>query len=98
VFSTPQYDASVSYLSQGLSLRLLCRTFKRGSFASLTDEAYFQADQWVDWLATALYNPAFRQYYLCQTKIPAAEKDASKLAAYREEALGPLRFLTDQLG
>jgi glutathione S-transferase len=83
--------------SQGLGLRLLCRTFKQGPFASLTNEAYFQADQWADWLATALYYPAFRQYYLYQTKIPAAEKDASKLAAYREEALGPLRFLNDQL-
>ncbi len=78
-------------------LRYLCRTFKQGPFASLTDKAYYQADQWVDWLATALYYPAFRQYYLYQTKIPAAEKDASKLAAYREEALGPLRFLNDQL-
>ena len=78
-------------------LRYLFRTFKQGSFANVTEEAFAQADQWVDWLATTLYYPAFRQYYLYQTKIPAAEKDASKLASYREEALGPLRFLDEQL-
>ncbi|MGA1728144.1 MAG: glutathione binding-like protein, partial [Burkholderiaceae bacterium] len=49
-------------------------------------------------LATTLYYPAFRQYYLYQTKIPAAEKDPAKLAAFRDEALIPLRFLDGQLG
>ncbi|MGA1527874.1 MAG: glutathione S-transferase family protein [Burkholderiaceae bacterium] len=79
-------------------LRYLCRTFKQGPFADMSDHAFAQADQWVDWLATTLYYPALRQYYLYQTKIPAAEKDPAKLAAFREEALIPLRFLNDQLG
>lgn len=79
-------------------LRYLCRTFRQGPFAGMSDHAFAQADQWVDWLATTLYYPAFRQYYLYQIKIPAAEKDPAKLAAFREEALIPLRFLNDQLG
>lgn len=79
-------------------LRYLCRTFRQGPFTGMSDHAFAQADQWVDWLATTLYYPAFRQYYLYQIKIPAAEKDPAKLAAFREEALIPLRFLNDQLG
>jgi glutathione S-transferase len=78
-------------------LRYLCRTFKQGPFANLSDHAFAQADQWVDWLSTTLYYSAFRQYYLYQIRIPSAEKDASKLAAFREEALIPLRFLNEQL-
>jgi glutathione S-transferase len=39
------------------------------------------ADQWMDWVATTLYYPIFRNYYLYQTRTPEADKDPAVLDA-----------------
>jgi len=43
------------------------------------------ADQWMDWVATTLYYPVFRNYYLYQTRTPEADKDPAAMQARSDE-------------
>lgn len=79
----------------GAIIRFLCRTAGNGELAMASPAAWAHADQWMDWVAGTLYYPTFRNYYLYQTRTPAAEKDAARVDAMRAE-VRPIMTIAEQ--
>jgi glutathione S-transferase len=77
-------------------LRFLCA--KAGTGAMGRDDAlqWARADQWMDWVATTLYYPTFRTYFM-YARGPATGKDPARVAAMAREVHDILRIAESQL-
>lgn len=69
----------------GAIIRFLCDRAQAGRPEAGGARQRAVADQWMDWVATTLYYPAFRSYYLYQTRTPEADRNPAVVAAQAGE-------------
>lgn len=78
-------------------IRFLCARLGQGALAPAAQRTWARADQWMDWAATTLYYPTFRNYYIYCARTPLPEQDAAKVAHMTAEVHAILAIAERQL-
>lgn len=78
-------------------IRFLCAQRGQGALSPADARTWARADQWMDWAATTLYYPTFRNYYIYCARTPKADQDAALVERMTREVHEILRIAEQQL-
>jgi glutathione S-transferase len=93
---TIEDDGLVLWESNAI-VRYLCGRYGTPALSPGDPRQRADADRWMDWQATTLYYPTFREYYLGITRVAPEHRDKPKMARLHEGVVDHLRVLNAHL-
>ncbi|MBC7779767.1 MAG: glutathione S-transferase [Proteobacteria bacterium] len=90
-------DGALVLWESNAIVRYLCARYAMGTLCPKDLGARADADRWMDWQATTLFQPTFRTYYLTITRTPTAEQDQAQLAGLHRNLVEMFSLLNAHL-